>query len=212
MTNIPGLYASGEVDYQYHGANRLGANSLISCIFAGFVGGPAMVRYVREAKGREPSTAALEQTRRREEEYYQKTLAMAGDENPYKIHEELGRWMNENVTVVRYNHKLEATDQKLQELTERWRRINVQDTNRWTNQPAVFIRHLWHMLQLGRVVTQGALRRNESRGAHYKPDFPQRNDQEWLKTTIARFSESGPVFDYQPVDTSMVKLRERKYT
>ena len=69
------------------------------------------------------------------------------------------------------------------------------------------------MLQLARVVVQGALRRDESRGSHYKPDFPDRNDKDWLKTTKACFAPDvdAPVFSYEPVDTSLLQLRPRRY-
>lgn len=68
------------------------------------------------------------------------------------------------------------------------------------------------MLELARVITLGALNRNESRGAHYKPEFPERNDEEWLKTTIAEWSAEGPVFSYIPVDTSLIPPRKRDYS
>ena len=89
--------------------------------------------------------------------------------------------MTDNVTVVRYNDKLLKTDEKIQELIERYDRININDTAKWSNQAATFTRQLQNMLQLSRVVTLGAYNRNESRGAHYKPDFPDRNDEEFLK-------------------------------
>jgi succinate dehydrogenase / fumarate reductase flavoprotein subunit len=212
MTNIPGFYASGEVDYQYHGANRLGANSLISCIYAGFIGGPAMVNYIKGFKEAEAPSSLFDSARKRAEEEHRAILSMAGKENPFKLQKELGTWMNDNVTVVRYNAKLKETDEKLQELASRWKDINVQDTGQWTNQPSMYVRHLKNMIALGRVVTLGALRRNESRGAHYKPDFPDRNDQEWMKTTIAKYTPEGPEFSYQELDADMVKPRPRKYT
>ncbi len=71
---------------------------------------------------------------------------------------------------------------------ERYKRISMIDTSRWSNQAASFTRQLWNMLQLARVITLGAYHRNESRGAHYKPEFPERNDEEWLKTTKAKYT------------------------
>jgi hypothetical protein len=68
------------------------------------------------------------------------------------------------------------------------------------------------MLQVARVITLGALNRNESRGAHYKPDFPERNDEEWLKTTVAEYAEEAPVLSYEPVDVSLVEPRKRDYS
>jgi succinate dehydrogenase / fumarate reductase, flavoprotein subunit len=119
--------------------------------------------------------------------------------------------MTDHVTVVRYNHRLQQTDEKIQELMERYHHIHMVDTSKWSNQAAPFTRQLWNMLQLARVITLGAYHRNESRGAHYKPDFPDRNDEEWLKTTKARFHDQGPLFSYEAVDVSLIPPRPRRY-
>ena len=120
--------------------------------------------------------------------------------------------MTDNVTVVRYNDRLKATDDKLLELQERFGKISINDSNLWATQAVPHARQLWNMLQLARVITLGALNRNESRGAHYKPDFPDRNDDEWLKTTIAEYSDEAPVFSYEGVDVSLVEPRKRDYS
>ncbi|PTX59335.1 succinate dehydrogenase subunit A [Melghirimyces profundicolus] len=213
MTNIPGLFAAGECEYQYHGANRLGANSLLSCIFGGMVAGPNALEYIRglDKSAEDLSSTLFEAQQKKEQEKYDNILKMDGDENPYKLHKELGEWMTDNVTVVRYNDRLKKTDDKIQELMERWKRINVGDTSTWSNQSASFVRQLWNMLELARVITLGAYNRNESRGAHYKPEFPERNDEEWLKTTKAKYTENGPAFEYEEVDTSLIKPRPRRY-
>ncbi|PTM58189.1 succinate dehydrogenase flavoprotein subunit [Desmospora activa] len=213
MSNIPGLFAAGEVEYQYHGANRLGANSLLSCIYGGMVAGPNALEYIRglDKSAADLSSSLFESHRGKEEEQYENILKMDGDENPYLLHKELGEWMTDNVTVVRYNDRLQKTDEKIQELMERYQRINVGDTARYSNQSASFVRQLWNMLELARVITLGALNRNESRGAHYKPDFPERNDEEFLKTTIAKHTPDGPDLSYDEVDTSLIKPRPRRY-
>ncbi|WP_091837056.1 succinate dehydrogenase flavoprotein subunit [Marininema halotolerans] len=213
MTNIPGLFAAGECEYQYHGANRLGANSLLSCIYGGMVAGPNALEYIRglDKSADDLSSNVFDTQREVEQQKYDNILKMDGDENPYKIHKELGEWMTDNVTVVRYNDRLKATDDKIQELMERYKRINVTDTGKWNNQSAAFIRQLWNMLELARVITIGAYNRNESRGAHYKPDFPERNDEEFLKTTKAKHTPNGPVFEYEDVDTSLIEPRARRY-
>jgi succinate dehydrogenase / fumarate reductase flavoprotein subunit len=210
MTNISGLFAAGEVDYQYHGANRLGANSLLSCLYSGQVAGPTMVRY---ARGVADGDAAhpLEQEQRRQQEAFARLRKMDGAENVYVLAKELGEWMTANVTVIRDNDKLRATDNKLLELKDRWARLGLHDTSAWANQELSFIKQLWNMLDLARVITLGALKRDESRGAHYKPAFPERDDATWLKTTKAQWSSDGPQFTYEPVDTSLIKPRPRKY-
>ena len=97
---------------------------------------------------------------------------------------------------------------------ERWENININDTANWNNQGVAFTRQLWNMLQLARVMTLGALKRDESRGAHYKPDFPERNDEEFMKTTMADFvdSKSAPHIYYEDIDVSLIKPRKRDYS
>jgi hypothetical protein len=120
--------------------------------------------------------------------------------------------MTDNVTVVRYNDKLQATDNKLLELMDRYKQISINDSNLWATMALPHARHLANMLELARVITLGALNRNESRGAHYKPEFPNRDDENFLKTTIAEYSGEGPVFSYEPVDISLIKPRKRDYS
>ncbi|MBI3666114.1 MAG: succinate dehydrogenase flavoprotein subunit [Acidobacteria bacterium] len=215
MTNLPGLLAAGECEYQYHGANRLGANALLSCIFAGRVSGATAVEYLRNVSNGADAvpSSVFDQEKLRQQELNEKVLEGKGGENPYTIWREMGQWMTEHVTVIRYNEKLKKCDEKMVELLERSRRINLSDQSRWSNQTLAFTRELSNMLQLARVITQGALARNESRGAHYKPEYPDRDDQNWLKTTKAFFAPDvdEPRFVYEPVDTSLIPLRERKY-
>ena len=211
MTNVPGIFAVGECDYSIHGANRLGANSLVSCIYAGIVCGPAAVAYAT-GNGRGESLNGLHESEvRRQVEINERIKNQRGGENAYLLHDEMGRWMTDNVTVVRYNRKLEETDAKLQELIERFDQIDINENVYWATQALPHARQFYNMLQLARAVTLGALRRNESRGAHYKPEFPERNDAEFLKTTIASYTPEGPEFSYQPVDISLVPPRARKY-
>jgi succinate dehydrogenase / fumarate reductase flavoprotein subunit len=216
MTNIPGLFAAGECDYSQHGGNRLGANSLLSAIYGGMVAGPNAVKYI---EGLNKWTDSIESSLydrhvKEQEQKWQNILSLDGKENAYVLHRELGEWMTDNVTVVRYNDKLLKTDDKIQELLERYQNININDTAKWSNQGAAFTRQLANMLQLARVITLGAYNRNESRGAHYKPDFPERNDEEFLKTTMATFvnHESAPNFSYEDVDVSLIKPRKRDYS
>jgi succinate dehydrogenase / fumarate reductase flavoprotein subunit len=211
-TNVPGLYACGECDYSIHGANRLGANSLLSCIYGGFVAGPEAVKYARNSTAA-PSNGCHDAEKKRQEEFNQRLLQSGGEENPFRIWRELGDLMTRNCTVIRYNKPLRETDAKLCEMLERWHHINLSDKSMWTNSTFVFARQLYNMLQLSRVIAQGALMRDESRGSHYKPDFPERDDVNWLKTTKAYFAADAdePRFEFEPVDTSLLPLRLRKY-
>ena len=216
MTNVPGLFASGECDYSQHGGNRLGANSLLSAIYGGMVAGPKAIEYVKELDQsyEDLDDSIYEKAKKVEEDKFNNILNMDGEENAYVIHKELGELMTDNVTVVRHNDRLEETDKKIVELMERYKNININDTKKWSNQAAFFTRQLWNMLVLARVITIGALNRNESRGAHYKPEFPERNDEEWLKTTKAHFEGAleAPRFEYVDVDVSLIPPRKRDYT
>jgi succinate dehydrogenase / fumarate reductase flavoprotein subunit len=211
-TNIPGIFAAGECEYQYHGANRLGANSLVSCIFGGFTAGPNAMRYAKNQQGA-PSDGHFDSERKRQEEINAGLMKSEGNENPFGLWRELGELMTKDCTVIRYNKNLLQTDAKLVELLERFRNINLSDRSMWANTSFAFTRQLYNMLQLSRVIAQGAGMRDESRGAHYKPDFPERDDKNWLKTTKAYFAPDAdePKFEFEPVDVSLIPPRARKY-
>jgi succinate dehydrogenase / fumarate reductase, flavoprotein subunit len=211
-TNIAGIYAAGECEYQYHGANRLGANSLVSCIFGGFTAGPNAVRYARNLAAA-PSNGHFEAERKKQEENNSTLMSSDGKENPFSLWRELGELMTKDCTVIRYNKNLKATDAKLVELLERFQHVNLSDKSQWANTSVIFTRQLYNMLQLSRVIAQGAGMRDESRGAHYKPDFPDRDDKNWLKTTKAYFAPDAdePRFEFEAVDVSLVPPRPRKY-
>lgn len=214
MTNIPGLFAAGECEYQYHGANRLGANSLLSAIYGGMLAGPKAVEYMKglNKSAEDVASSIFEQEKNKRIKQFEDIMKMDGKENAYNISQELGEVMTNNMTVVRYNDRLEQTIVKIKELKERYKDINVNDRSRWSNQGASFIRQLWNMLELAEAMTKSALLRNESRGAHYKPEFPERDDENFLKTTIATFTPEGPEISYEDVDISLIPPRKRDYT
>ncbi len=215
MTNLPGLFAAGEAEYQYHGANRLGANSLVSCIYGGMVAGRTAAAYSKNnAKSAEAvSSTVFEQELKRQQELNDALLKGQGGENPFHIWKEMGELMTEHCTVVRNNKGLRKADEQLVTLLERSRRMNLSDRSSWANQTLAFCRELTNMLQLARVIARGAEARNESRGAHYKPDFPDRDDANWMKTTKAVFAPDAdePVLSYEAVDASLIQPRPRKY-
>ena len=212
-TNIPGLFAAGECDYSIHGANRLGANSLLSCVYGGFTAAPSALEYAKNVERGSTETNGIHAAEvKRQQEINDSIVTNEGGENQYKLHDEMAKWMTENVTVVRYNDRLKATDEKLLEIQDRYSKISINDSNLWATQAVPHARQLWNMIQLARVITLGALNRNESRGAHYKPDFPDRDDENFLKTTIAEYSEEAPVFSYEAVDTSLIEPRKRDYS
>ncbi|MCU7828203.1 MAG: succinate dehydrogenase (quinone) flavoprotein subunit [Candidatus Thiodiazotropha sp. (ex Myrtea sp. 'scaly one' KF741663)] len=230
-TNIPGLYACGECDYGYHGANRLGANSLLSASFSGRVAGEAVAAYL---KGLQDDLQTVPEYKylnevARQQAINQSLMDSRGEENPYALHHELGELMSSRVGVVRDNDVLRQAIDDLSELEERSLRINLQETNSWSNQGLAYTRQLQEMIRLGRVIAASALARDECRGAHYKPaldltipenTYPgdpayekyreawKRQNKDWLKTTIASAGETGPVISYQPVDLSVLSPEE----
>jgi succinate dehydrogenase / fumarate reductase flavoprotein subunit len=212
-TNVPGVYAAGECEYQYHGANRLGANSLVSCIYGGMLAGPAAVKYARGLESGCENTPQIvfERERTRQQEMNDDLLNRQGSENPITIWKELGALMTEHVTVIRYNKALQEVLGKLDHLEERVARVNLADRTQWANQTLQFTRELANMIVLAKVITMGALVRDESRGAHYKPDFPERDDPNWLKTTRASWNGGRIKLNFEPVDTSQVPPRPRRY-
>ncbi len=212
-TNIPGLFAAGECDYSIHGANRLGANSLVSCVYGGFVAAPAAIDYAKNVERGNSETNGIHAAElKKQKEINDSIIKNEGSENQYKLHDELGKVMTDNVTVVRYNDRLKMTDEKILELQDRFKKLSINDSNLWATQAVPHARQLWNMLELARVITLGALNRDESRGAHYKPDFPERDDDKFMKTTIAEWSAESPILSYEAVDVGLVTPRKRDYS
>ncbi|MCY2950806.1 MAG: succinate dehydrogenase flavoprotein subunit [Planctomycetota bacterium] len=216
MTSVRGLYAMGEANFAYHGANRLGANSLLSCIFDGLFGGTCVRNYC----GDEAKVAAAHVAQtvydavvKQETDRQNWLVGNEGTENPYLLWQEMGKWMTEHCAVIRHNEKLEATLSKCQQWKERYGKVKLSDTLMWSNQNLSFTRALRDMIVLAEAILKGALSRNESRGAHYKPAFPERDDAHFLKATIATYdsAKNEPVISYGPVDTSLIPPRARTY-
>jgi succinate dehydrogenase / fumarate reductase flavoprotein subunit len=238
VTNLPGLYAIGECDYQYHGANRLGANSLLSCIFSGLFVAPGIENYLKSVPGgtaSDQAAALYDQAVAQHQARQQQLLSRrGGSENPYLLHQELGEVMTKAATVVRHNDQLEAAYAQVCELSERAQRCALSDTGNWTNQNLVFTKALIDMFPLAQCILLGAWRRDECRGAHYKPEFArsgieaadpaerrrqaehwcdefEQNNRRWLKTTIADWNGQEPDLSYEEVDTSLIPPRPRLY-
>jgi succinate dehydrogenase / fumarate reductase flavoprotein subunit len=216
-TNIPGLYAMGEASFAYHGANRLGANSLLSCIFDGLFGGTCVKNFATDAAAVASADVPQETYDAIVKQETDKQNALlhnnSGNENPYLLWQEMGKWMTENCTVVRSNDKLAETLNRCQDWKSRYRNVRLSDTGMWTNQNLSFTRALHDMIALAEAILKGALGRDESRGAHFKPAFPDRDDANFLKTTIATYDKAtdSAVISYQPVNISLVPPRARTY-
>lgn len=240
QTNIPNLFAIGEADYHYHGGNRLGANSLLSCIFTGLFVAPGIESLLNNqqdgAADDQPQSlfdAACKQQQARDDQLKNRS---ADGENPYLIHRELGEVMTKAATVVRRNDQLSEAVDAVNELHERSKKCALSDTGNWTNQNVVFTKSLLDMFPLAKTILKGALQRDECRGAHFKPDFArpaltaedpaerrkeaeqwcdefQANNDKWLKSTIATWNAETeqPDITYEDVDTSLISPRPRLY-
>jgi succinate dehydrogenase / fumarate reductase, flavoprotein subunit len=213
MTNIPGLYAAGECDYQYHGANRLGANALLSCLVGGEIASQGIMSYFKSlpSAAEDAPVALLDDARREKGAEYEALRKANGPENPYKLHQELADVMWNNCGIWRTQKDLEGAKVKLDELGTRARQCNLWDDSGWVNQSVPFTRSVIHMIEMSKAIVGGALIRDESRGAHFKMDTPQRDDEKWLKTTLATWNPTGPTFDFEAVDTRLLAPRARKY-
>ena len=213
MTNLPGCFNIGESDYQYHGANRLGANSLLSCIFSGLVAGLEVPRYIDEHPVEAPESV-FQASLALEERIQKDLLGKDGPENVHKLHDELSDCMVRYVSVKRDNPDLKKAIEKIKELKSRYERIGMTDRGTYLNQTYVFAHQFKAMLEVALIIAKGALLRDEFRGSHFKPDFPERNDEAWLKTTLATFDpkKDEPVITYESVDTRHLDPIKRDYT
>jgi succinate dehydrogenase / fumarate reductase flavoprotein subunit len=237
MTNIPRLYAIGECNYHHHGANRLGANSLLSCIFDGLVVAPGIANALPSLKNvsAEQPASLFESACQQHRDVHEKLLEPESDgENPYLLHEQLGKVMTEAATVVRRNDQLSSAIESVNELSERIKNSSVSDLGNWTNQNVMHVKSLLDMFPLAKTILQGALRRDECRGAHFKPEFAMpsltaedtaerhaeaerwcdkfdANNKKWLKSTIALWKGDQPELSYEEVDTSLIPPRPRLY-
>ena len=236
-TNIPGLYAIGECDYQYHGANRLGANSLLSCIFSGLFIGPGIVNWIKSNKAAADLPKSIyEGALSKHQARHKKLLSNASGtgENPYLLHQELGDIMTRAATVVRYNNQLTEAYEKVSAMNERAQRCSLADTGNWTNQNVIFTKSVQDMIPVAQCILKGALMRDESRGAHFKPDFCmpslsatdpterrheaekwcdafEENTRKYLKSSICSWNGHEPDLTYEDVDTRLLKPRPRLY-
>lgn len=213
-TNIPGLMASGECDYQYHGANRLGANSLLSAAYSGTVSGPEAMRWAKVGeKGSEITDEELATAAKECQDEYDAILKMNGSENAHELHHELGDLMNKYVTIERVNKDLDYCFDEVKKILKRWDNIGLVDKGTWANQEAMFARQLRNMIIYALVVTKAARMRDESRGAHYKREYPTRDDERFMKITVVAFDQATeePKISYEEFDHSLVKPRARNY-
>jgi succinate dehydrogenase / fumarate reductase flavoprotein subunit len=210
MTSIQGVYASGEAAcVSLHGANRLGSNSTGECLVWGTITGQLAAKHAKAQKALPPEPK--DSTLKEDEERMFGRWKNSGTEDLYAIRRELQKTMDLNMGVFRTASAMETALQKVKELKERLPRAVVKDQGRIYNTDLMSALEAENLLGLAEVIVSGGLARQESRGAHARRDFPKRDDDKWLKHTLAYNTDKGPRLDYIPVDISMWKPVERKY-
>ncbi len=208
-TTVKGLYAAGEVAcVSIHGANRLGSNSTAECLVFGRIAGEKAAEY---ALSKEFRHAPQEAYKAEEKRIFDEFLGKSGDESAYQIKKELNETMDKNLWIFRRAEGIKEAIRKIKELKERYRNVEIVDRERKFNTDLLTAFEVGFMLDLAEVVAIGALNRTESRGAHFREDYPKRDDVNWLKHTLAYYTPDGPKFDYIPVTITKWEPVERKY-
>ncbi len=211
---LKGLFAAGEcANVSVHGANRLGGNSLLETIVFGRRAGAAAAAYAHDTPDGKPLTeAVLQPDLERITSLFERSRNGSGaSERPATLRRELGEMMREKVGIFRTRQGLEEALAKIVELKQRYAAITLQHTGKVFNTDLVSYLELGFMLDVAHTMVAGALAREESRGAHTRRDFPERDDEKWLKHTLAYYTPEGPRLDYAPVTITRWQPEVRTY-
>jgi len=203
-----GLYAAGECAcVSVHGANRLGTNALLELVVFGRRAGNAMAEYCAEAELEPAGDAPMEQAR----DAVETLRTRESGERPADVRREMQELMMENVSVFRTEELLQEAKEKLVGLRERARSIAIDDRRKTFNTDLTEAWETVGMVELAQVITECALQRTESRGAHSREDYPDRNDEDWLVHTLARREDGEIELRYKPVTITEFEPKERTY-
>lgn len=209
-TRIKGIWAAGEAAcVSLHGANRLGSNSTGECLVYGKITGAEAARYCQGLT--EPPALAQDLFQEEEKRVFSDMMAMNGPENLYDLRKELRATMDKYVGVYRTGEDLSKALEIIKSLKKRFANITIQDKSKAYNTNLVHALELQNLIDLAEVTVTGAVTRTESRGGHARRDFPVRDDEQWLKHTLAWHTPDGPRLDYKPVMIHKWKPVERKY-
>ena len=210
-TMVKGFYVAGEAAcVSVHGANRLGGNSLLDTIVFGAVAGSNAARYVQGSSGKKDE-GALNDALKRAEQRIDTLCKSEGKEIPADIKASLNEVMDNKVGIFREASKLQEAFNEVKNLQERYKQIKLNYTGKRTNLSLVWALELKGSLDIAETAVAGALARQESRGSHFRTDFPKRDDAGWLKHTLAYFTTEGARLDYKPVNIGPFEPKERKY-
>ena len=218
MTNVPGLYAFGEANYQYHGATRLGANALLSCIFDGLFCGISVHNYADEQGATD--SAAENQPQSLYDKYVEQEEAKSrhlvesrGQFTPYELHQRLGEEMNNACTVVKNEARLNQALDVVRQIKGQYQDLKLSDTGLWTNQNLSFARSLGDMIRYAEAIVEASIARKESRGSHYRPDYPDRDDANFHRTARVSYNaeQDAPNIAWEEVPSPLVEPRARTY-
>lgn len=210
-SSVKGFYAAGECAcVSVHGANRLGGNSLLDTIVFGKLTAQAIEEDLPKSKlkPKEKPLLAL----KKEMEKKISALSQPGGERPYKLAADLGAVMNEKVGIFRTKKELVQALDEVIKIKERYKKVSISSADLHMNFELQNALELENMLDVAHTIVLGALLREESRGAHFRRDFPKRNDKKWLKHTIAKIGKKGePLISFKEVKITKYQPMERKY-
>jgi succinate dehydrogenase/fumarate reductase flavoprotein subunit len=210
-TVIRGLYAAGECScISVHGANRLGGNSLLECVVFGKVAGEESSKFSKsshEILNRELIESSLE----REEKRIEGLQRGNGAENPAAIRDDARVILTEKVGIFRSGPALEEALERIRMLKTRLTQLRAINSDATFNLDLVRGLEVEAMVELAEIITASALERHESRGAQLRLDWPQRDDEHFLKHTVARYMPAGPMLEYSDVRITRYKPEARKY-
>ena len=208
---MKGLFAAGEAAcWDMHGFNRLGGNSVAETVVAGMIVGDSMADFCDSAEGSLTlSTSLVEEFGRREEQRLNAIASNTGDESAFELTRLMQETMTNNVGIFRHAERLQEAVSTLQDLQRRCHNIRLRSSAPGANPELVAASRLQRMLKLAQCVAYGALQRTESRGAHFRADYPQRNDLDWMRRTLATSPGSGadlPTLDYEALDIMRMEI------
>jgi len=196
-TSISGLYAAGECScISVHGANRLGTNSTAGCLVFGAIAGEQAAKHAQSKSLREIPKEKVEAEERR---VFDRILSSEGDERIPVIRDEMRSIMSKKAWIFRKGSELTEALKQIRQLKKRFENIRIEDKGKIYNTNAVAALQLDFTLDLAEITIASALARTESRGAHSRLDYPKRDDENWLKHTLAYYTKEGPRLEYLPV-------------